>query len=65
MRIALSDFAAKVRDFKSARELANELVADGVLRCDQVLEMQYLYPKWAVALYIRAVCTFGWRPLDI
>jgi hypothetical protein len=44
-----------MRISKSAREIANELVADGVLRCDQVLEMGILYPRWVVALYIRAV----------
>jgi len=44
-----------MRIAKSAREIANELVADGILRCDQVLEMGNLYPRWLVALYIRAV----------
>ena len=44
-----------MRITKRAREIANELVADGVLRCDQVLELGNLYPRWVVALYIRAV----------
>jgi hypothetical protein len=62
MRIALSTLSAKVRKIKSTRELANELVADGILRCDQILEMKYLYPGWLLALYVRVVHlggTFG------
>jgi hypothetical protein len=44
-----------MRFAKSAREIANELVADGILRCDRVLEMGNLYPRWLMGLYIRAV----------